>query len=137
MQNFPLLKGINSITDNLHEFCIFVCLILEKMFLKIQYYKHHYLSFCLFLIYSLYYLINLYYKNSRKYSILRIFIYSIYYCFFHYYPMIFVYIIYYHIDRCYFINIFLISFIKGILCIIGTIFIEFFINYPKQKFFFY
>ena len=86
MQNFPLLKGINSITDNLHEFCIFVCLILEKMLLKIQYYEHHYLSFCLFLIYSLYYLINLYYKNSRKYSILRIFIYSIYYCFFHYYP---------------------------------------------------
>ena len=134
MHNFPLLKGIKLVIDNTQEFYMFVCIILEKMFLKIKYYKHHYLSFNIFLIYLIYNLIVL--KNSQKYEISKLFIYSIYYCFFHYYPMAFVYIIYYHINNCYYISIFLISFIKGILCIIGTICIEYFINYPKQNYFF-
>ena len=135
MQNFPLLKGIKLVIDNTQEFYIFVCIILEKMFLKIKYYKHHYLSFVLFLIYPIYNLIKINYDNP-EYSILKIFLHLIYYCFFHYYPMGFVYVIYYYMDRKYFISIYLISCIKGIICIIGTITIEYFNNYPKQLFFF-
>ena len=135
IENFPILKVIKLLISKILEFYMIVCFILEKMFLKIKYYRHHYLSFVLFLIYPIYNLIKINNENS-EYNIIKLFIYSIFYCFFHYYPMIFVYVIYYYIDRKYFISIYLISCIKGIICIIGTITIEYFINYPKQLFFF-
>ena len=135
VENFPILKQFILIKSKITEFYMIVCFILEKMFLKIKYYKHHYLSFVLFLIYPIYNLIKINYDNP-EYSILKIFLHLIYYCFFHYYPMGFVYVIYYYMDRKYFISIYLISCIKGIICIIGTITIEYFNNYPKQLFFF-
>ena len=136
VENFPILKQFTLIKSNITEFYMIVCFILEKMFLKIKYYKHHYLSFVLFLIYPIYNLIKINNEKNHDYSILKIFLHLIYYCFFHYYPMGFVYVIYYYLDRKYFISIYLISCIKGIICIIGTITIEYFNNYPKQLFFF-
>ena len=132
MEDFQLLKGIELISNQIQEFYMLILILLEKIFFKTKYYKHHYLSFFLFLIYPIYNFIKIYESNKNQYHILRFFLFYIYHCFFHYYPMAFVYIIYYHINRNYFVSIYLLSCIKGLLCIIGTIIIEIFIYYPNE-----